>query len=266
MTLKDLAHMFNSSLAKAFSIKKFLCLFGTLILSGLVYLFFQGLAAYAPAWLAFPLKYVPLFLVIGILLAAGTILIRLYTAEKEGESLPLMQTILGSWEPLLKATYLAFPLLLAFIVFWVLIGLFLLLKSIPYLGPLLAVVLAFAPFLLNLGTLLLFFVALLGFFFVTPSLATSGRVNRKALLSRIKSDIFSNLLLLGVAYLPVYIVWRFVGNAASMTVQLFALEGGPLEMLLQSVFMMLPYVAVLTPAVTFFFNFASEAAQQVRED
>lgn len=259
MTLKDLAQMFNRSLAHSFGLKKFFCLFLTLILSGLIFLFFQAISTLVGSWFQLLLKYIPLFVIIGFIMAAGTVLIRFYAREREGEKLSFSEVAWQSWDLVFKASFLALPLLLAFLIFWILIGLFLLLKAIPYLGAFFGVFLAFAPFLLNLGTLILLFAALLAFFFVAPPLATTEKVNRIALFERIKKDLFTNLLLLGVAYLPVWIVWEFIGNAAGMTFQLYTQGTGPFQIVLRSLFMMLPFVAILSPAITFFFNFAYEA-------
>lgn len=265
MTLTTLKQMFNRACRYAFSMKKFFCLFLTLILSGLVFLFFQGIAIYAPLWLKWPLKCVPLFVIIGFLMAAGALLTQIYHKQINGEEESIKGTLFSSWELVFKASYLALPLLLAFLVFWILLGVFMLLKAIPYLGTFFGIILAFAPFLLNLGTLLLFLVALGMFFFLTPELALNKHIDRKQLVTRLTADLFSNLLLLVVAFVPVWVVWFFIGKAAWLTFEIYSTGDAPYEIVLQSFFMMLPFLAILTPVINFFFNFSLEAYLWVTE-
>ncbi len=266
MTLKDIAAMFNRSLLHAFSMKKFFCLFATLVVSGVFILFFGGLSSYSVSWMKLPLQFIPLFLIIGLVMAAGIFLIRLYEKELVGEKSAVWQTIGQSWDVLLKAAYLALPLLFAFFICWVLIGILMLLKSIPFLGHILGILLAFVPFVLNFAIILLFLIALLAFFFLAPSLAGTNRFEPKAIYHRLRADLFSNLLLLGIAYLPVWIVWKFVKYALLMTLQLYSSGDSQVEMLLQGFFILFPLVAILTPAVTFFFNFSYEAYLSLAKD
>jgi hypothetical protein len=259
MTLREIANMFNRSVAYAFGFRKLICIFAILFLSGLVILFFQGLALYSALWLKLPLRFIPIFIAIGFVMAGGIFLIRLYEKELEGEHPYVLKVARHSWDLLIKATYLVLPLIVAFLIFWVLIGIFMLLKSIPYIGHLFGIFLAFAPFLLNFGILLLFLAALGAFFFFAPPLAKTEKLDQSGLSLRLRADFFLNILLLGIAYLPVWIVWLFVKNAALMTIGFYSYEDSQLEILLQGIFILLPLAAILSPAVTFFFNFAYES-------
>ena len=259
MIFKDLSRIFNRSLHHSFGIKKNLYLFLTLVCSGLIYLFFQALASYAPFWLKFPLRSIPIFIIIGCVMAAGIFLIQLYIQERNGKSLDGLKIAWNHWDLILKAAYLALPLLLVFLIFWIVIGIFMLLKMIPYLGTLLGIILAFFTFLLNFGISLLFLAALFTFFFVVPSLVQIEHLDRKGMFQQMREDFFTHFLLLSVACFPVWIIWKLVEHAAEMTLQLYAFEGKPIAIILQSGFMMLPFIAILTPSVTFFFNFAYES-------
>ncbi len=266
MTLQDIAQMFNRSLAHAFRWKKFVGFALLLILAGLLYLLFESVAGYAPYWLGLPLKFVPLFVGVGLIMAAGTLLVRLYIKEQEKETSTFMQVVWDSLSLLVKAACLSFPLLFAFGAFWVVLAVLLLLRAIPYFGNALGVVLAFLAFALNFGTVLLFIAALLAFFFLVPSLAVTEKLECKSVLKPLKENLFSALLLLAVACIPFWIVWKIVGLAAVLTLQAFAFGDSVIEVLLQSFFMLLPIAALLTPALTFFFNFAYESYKALTED
>lgn len=259
MTLKEIEKMFNRSLVHALDLRKCLCLFLVLLVSGFVVLFFQGLALYSKLWLKLPLQFIPLFLAVGLVMGGGIFLIRLYDQELSGEHPAVFTIAMHSWDVLLKSFYLTLPLVMVFMVFWVLIGVLMLLKSIPYLGPLLGVILAFAPFILNLGILMLFLTAFLAFFFQAPFLAKTESEQKRGVLQRIREDFFLNLLLFAIAYLPVWVVWEFVKYAVLMTRQFYSYGDSQIAMIFQNVLILLPFAAILTPAVIFFFNFAYES-------
>ncbi len=236
-----------------------------LIVAGLLYLLFESVAGFAPYWLGLPLKFVPLFVGIGFILAAGTLLVRLYIKELEDEAFTFMHVVWESLSLVVKAACLSFPLLLAFGLFWVVLAVLMLLRAIPYFGNALGVVLAFLAFALNFGTVLLFIAAFLAFFFVVPSLALTEKLEFPSILKPLKENLFLSLLLLAVACVPVWVVWKIVGLAAVLTLQVFAFGDSAIEVLLQSFFMLLPITALLTPAVTFFFNFAYESYRKLSE-
>lgn len=265
MTLKDLATLFNRSVFHAFEIRRFLFVLITLIISGIIYLFFQGIAFYSAPWLQMPLKTIPLFIMIGFIMAAGTFVIHSYSQEVEGSKGSFLSLLKPSWELILKATYLALPLLILFLFFWILFGVFVLLKTIPYLGKVLGVILAFGPFLLSLGVLLLFLAALFAFFFAAPPLAVNGQVNRSHLMSRFKSDPFSHLILLGVASVPLLIAWKFLNTSANITFQLYSFNEEPIETVFQSVFILLPFAGIFTPFLIFFFLFAYDSYKELEK-
>ncbi len=266
MTLKSLSEMFNRALLYAFEKKKFLFLFTVLAFAGVFVLFFRSLAFLTEGWWENSLLFFPLFVALGFLLAAEVVLVRLYARQIEGERPLLRQMLFSSWELMLRVSYFSLPLLLLYLLFWVLSGVFLLLRAIPYFGTFLSVILSFAPFLLNLGTVLLVLTALFLCFFVCPYLALESKFERKALFFRLKNDLFFNLLFFLIDLIPVWIVFKVLSFAASLTFGIESLEGGSLEKVLQSFFIMLPFLAILTPMIIFFFNFAVEVHRILASD
>ncbi|HEV8051198.1 MAG TPA: hypothetical protein VGP47_01800, partial [Parachlamydiaceae bacterium] len=125
-----------------------------------------------------------------------------------------------------------------------------------------AVILAFGPFLLNLGSLSLCLLNLAMLFFITPIVALKGS-NRirvtQTLVKRLKSDVFSNIILVFFALLPLIFVSGLLVLAAFLTGTVCYTCENPLHNVLQWFFIMIPFTALLSPAVVFFFNFAAEA-------
>lgn len=258
MKLKELASAFNRAAAGIFSIQKFAFLFLGLILAGLFFLFFQSFSFYANVWVKFLLAALPLFLLIPILTVVGCLVMKIYSQEREGKTVQIGENFLFLKPRILKGLAFALIVPASFILLWILIGLLILLKAIPYLGPFLGVIFAFAPFLLNLAALLLFFASLFTLFFFAPLFILNDKIDRKALVKRLNADLFTHLGFVAVAWSPLWIVWFFVSKALWLTFAVYASGDGIAEKGLQSLFMLIPFAAILALPLIFFFNFSWE--------
>lgn len=262
MTFSDIQMMFNRAISLSLSKKKFLLVFTILALCGVLVVFFRGLALGANEWLLMSLTFLPIFLCAGILLSTGIVLIRIYHDEIKKKETRYSEILGKSWEIMIGASYFCIPIILSYLLLWMLLGVFFLLKEIPGLGPFFSAILAFGPFLINLGSLILCVLSLAILFFVTPIIALKG-LNRiqiaQTLSKRLTDDIFSSMVLALIATFPLWIIVGFLTLAAWMTGSVcFACET-PLHQILQWFFTMIPFTAVLTPVVIFFFNFAAES-------
>lgn len=261
MELKELGILFNRAL-NAFSIKKLLLVYATLICAGLFFVFFQGLGHNSGFWVKFCLALIPVYLTIGLLLPLGVFLVRIYHDEVRQRPVSYTQLMTKSWDIILSASYFSIPLVLAFLVLWFVLGIYLLLSAIPGIGEFLGVILAFVPFLLILASLLLCAAGVVALFFMAPILALR-EFNRQAMLKsivkRLQNDFFSHLILIVCGLLP----FAFLGGLVCLSASLMELGGffclGPVSRVLFCFFVMIPMAAVLTPGVAFFFNFAAEA-------
>ena len=256
MTLELFAQLFNRALRHSFHKKPYIFLFILLSTVSLVFIFFHAIQE---PWLGNSLLFVPLFLGMGIILAGQVLLSKFYLAELEGNRLPFRRTLLESGELMLKISYLTIPLLLFYLLLWVISSLFLLLQMIPFIGPILNVVLSFAPFLLNLLSISLGLFTLVLSFFICPQIALEGKFDRRLFLKTLMDNPFLNGLFFLIPALSVFLVYRFLFAAVDLTMNVLAQEAG-LQRVLQSFFIMLPFIALLTPIINFFFNFAIEAA------
>lgn len=254
--------MFNRALNYSFDKKKLLLAFSVLALCGLMVVFFRGLSINAGKWVLMSLAFLPLFLCAGVLLSMGILLIRIYHDEIKDRPIDYYELVSRSWEVIIGASYFSIPIILSYLLLWMLLGIFVLLKQIPAIGDVFAVVLAAGPFLLNLGTLVLSLLNFAMLFFVTPIVALKG-LNRiqvtQILVDRLKSDAFTNVLLAFTAVIPLLAVGGLLILAAILTGTVCPTCENPLYNVLQWFFIMIPFTALLAPAVVFFFNFAAEA-------
>lgn len=268
MTFDDIEHIFNRALRFSFSKRKLLFMFPVLVVCGLMLVFCRALAVNAGQWVVLSLTFLPVFLSSGLLLAAGVVLARVYHHEVKMIPLSFKKILSQSWELLIGVSYLTLPLLLVYLFLWMIMGIFYLLKEIPALGDVLGVILAFGPFLLVLGSLVLSFFNLFLLFFATPHIALNSRLKIKLaedIYFRFKENIFSNLALLLLGLVPLLLGVGILSLAAFLTGVNFFMHTDTLAIALQWFFVMIPFCAMLTPGILFFFNFAVESYALVQK-
>lgn len=262
MNLSDVQFIFNRALSFTFSQKKNFLAFIILALCGLLVIFCRALSMNASQWIQLSLTFLPVFLCAGVLLSLGILLIRIYHDEIKQRPLRFRDIASNSWEVIIGASYFSIPIILCYLVLWMFLGLFVLLKEIPTLGDFFGVIFAFGPFLLNLGSIILGLLSIAMLFFITPILALNGlsriRVSQ-LLVKRFKGDMFSNIFLATIALLPFLVYFAVLLFAAILTGSVCYACSNEMYALLQSFIIMIPFAALLAPAVVFFFNFAAEA-------
>lgn len=262
MDFQTFSQIFNRALALTFSKKKLFFVFCVLALSGLLVVFFRGLALHAGQWVMLSLTFLPIFICTGILLSTGILLIRIYHDEVKKKDVNYWQTLSKSWEVIIGASYFSIPIIFAYLLLWMLLGIFVLLSEIPAIGEFFGAILAFGPFLINLGTLVLCLLGLCVLFFIAPLIALKG-LERGAVfqlgVKRLEKDPFANIILLLCALLPLAFVITLLLLAVLLTGTLCVDCNNSLQTILKWFFIMLPFTAFLTPAVVFFFNFAAES-------
>jgi hypothetical protein len=262
MDFQTLAFIFNRSLALTFARKKLLLVFCILALSGLLVVFFRGLALHAGQWVQLSLTFLPIFICTGILLSMGILLIRIYHDEIKQKEVNYWNTLSRSWEIVIGAAYFAIPIIFSYLLLWILLGIFVLLSEIPAVGEFFSAVLSFAPFLINLGTLVLCLLSLGILFFIAPLIALRGLESSAIFhlaVKRLEKDPFTNFILILIALLPIAFIITLLTIAAMLTGTICLNCQNSLQTVLKWFFIMVPFTAFLTPAIIFFFNFAAEA-------
>jgi len=262
LSINDIRFAFNRAFILSFTKRKLLLTFCILALCGLMIVFARAISSYAGQWIAMSLTFLPFFLCSGVLLSTGILLIRIYHDEIKNKSVPIRDVFAKSWEVVIGASYFAIPIILGYLLLWMLLGIFFLLKEIPGIGDFFAIILAFGPFLLNFGSLVLCLLCIAILYLLTPIIALRGlnriKVSQLAVY-RLKGDIFSNLLLAFIALLPLTFCLIILTTAAVMTGTICYNCENNWHISLQWFFIMIPFTALLTPAVVFFFSMSAEA-------
>lgn len=263
MEFVDIRKSFERALYLTLNKKKWLVMFMTLVACGTVAAFFRALASLAGKWLLLSLTFLPIFLSTGVLGATGIFLIRIYHDEVKRKDIGYRATFYRSFEEMTAAGCFSFPLILVYLVLWMLLGVFYLMQSIPVFGNWIAALLIFAPFLINLASLVLCLGHISLLFFATPALSLNRfREVPSIILRRVRTDPFSNLVLALIALFPLIFFSFLLLLSARMTGRI----GDENASVVSWFFIMLPFVAVLAPAFIFFFNFSAEAHSLLQKE
>ena len=262
MTFQEVEEIFNRSWRFAFSKKKFLLVFASLLACGVLVVFCKTLSFAAGPWVVMSLSFLPVFLCTGVLLGTGVLLSRIYYHEVKGNTIQFRKLLVDSFEVFMGAAYLSLPMALGYLLLWTMMGIFYLLKSLPMIGEGIGILLSFGPFLLVLASLLLGLFSLLVLFYATPHIALKKQVQfhiAEEILDRLKISPFSNILLLLIGLAPVLVCIGFLTLAAFLTGLGYVTAKAVLAVSLQWFFIMIPFSLLLTPFVVFFFNFSTES-------
>ena len=241
--------------------------FISLCLCGVLTVFCRALAADASSWVKLSLVFLPILLSSGFLLSSGVLLVRIYVREVRGQSVSLKKLFAGSLDVAIGTSYLSFPPVFVYLCLWIVLGLFFLLKEIPLIGPFFNIVLAFGPFLLIFCSLLLCILSVGLLFFVVPAVAHQS-VKRLDLWvdvwKTIQARPFQSVLLFFLGVVPVFLMGGMLTLTATLTNLSFAIKEPSAALALEWFFIMLPFCALLTLPVIFFFHFAAESYNLLR--
>ncbi len=160
-----------SAWSHAFAKKKLLMSFISLSLCGILIVFCKALSIHASSWIKLSLLFLPILLSSGFLLGLGVLLIRMHMHERKGLALDFRRLLTGSLDVALSTSYLSLPPVLVYLVLWILLGVFFLLREIPFLGPFFNAIFASGPFLLIFCSLLLCLLNISLLFFLAPAAA-----------------------------------------------------------------------------------------------
>jgi hypothetical protein len=262
MQWEDVEKSFDRALLFSVSRKKLIVTFVALLLCGLFIVFCKALALSASPWIALSLGFLPIFLSSGVLLALGVVLSRIYVRETKQISVDLKKLMSSSLDLIIGISYLSLPPLFAYLTLWIVLGVFFLLREVPGIGEFFSVILSFGPFLLIFGSLLLCLFNLMLLFFVAPA-ATLQSMRKGALAKRVfgslANQLFSSILMFLIGVLPLLFMGGFLYLAAHLTNTSFSFSDKALGVAMEWFFIMIPFAALLSPAVVFFFNFSTES-------
>ncbi len=262
MSWIEIEKAFNQAALFSFTRAKALLVFSSLILCGLLIVFCRALAFGASDWMALSLGFIPIFIGTAVLLPVGALVAKMHQCDRNKQPLELKELLSASFDALVGTAYLSLPPLLSYLLLWIAMGIFFLFKQIPGLGLLFSTLFSFAPFMLILCSILLCLFNLGLLFFASPAavFAPSKHLHlAKQIFSAITKKPFISIALFLIALAPLLFCACLLTFAAFLTNLSFSFGSESWTLALEWFFIMLPFAALLTPAVIFFFNFAAES-------
>lgn len=259
---QELETAFNRALFFSLTRKKIFFILPVLLICGIIVVLSHTLWVGSNAWVRATLAFIPGFLCMAIFLAAAIPLIRLYHDEVKQKKLSVNQTLKHSFKLMASIASLIIPILTAYLVLWFILGIFYLLKNIPATGEVLGGFLSFGPFLVIAGCLVLFIMALALVFFLSPVVALKSTMNwdlAEEVLKRVGREPFLHAMLILLGVIPLALVVGFLTLAATLTGHTYFATENTWVIGLQWFVIMVPFAALLSPVVLFFFNFAAES-------
>lgn len=260
--IMDLEKSFNRAIKHSISWNRLLITFVVLLFCGLLFVFCHSLSDLASSWLRLALGFLPIFLILALLLALGVILTKMYTFELQNVSLNMRRLLHSSIDLMIGISYLCLPPLLVFIVIWMFLGLFFLFKEIPGIGEFLSVIFSFVPFLVFFASFLLIIASGILLFFIAPAstilLVRKGMVVKRV-WDLIRGRILSSVKLFFVGIFPGTLLFGLLYFSAKLTNTSFFVSENSLMRSMELFILMIPFSALMSPAVVFFFNFAAES-------
>jgi hypothetical protein len=229
---------------------------------GVLIVFAMGLSLAASQWVTLTLAFLPIFISASVFVALGVVLIRCYHDEIKKKSMNITKIISGSFSYLLAAGNFFLPIIAAYLVLWMLLGVFFVLQDIPVLGVFFSIVFAFGPFLLLLGAMLLSIFSAFMVFIVSPIAALqsiSGYRLMQHAYTKLTMHPVMQVIVCVIGLIPVMVVSLLLWLSASLTAVMYTIPDSDIVMVLQWFFIMIPFAALLSPSVVFFFNMAAEA-------
>lgn len=244
--------------------------FGTLSVCGVFAVFSRVVGVNANVWVRLSLSFLPLFVSTTLLFALGIFLNQTYDKSlKWTDPKEYVSVLKCCTKPFLSIFYVTLPLFFVYLLSWLVLGFFLLLKEIPAIGQLLGVFLSLGPFILIFLSLFLMALTFAFLFFLTPALsehAEKSFQSYKVILKPFKNRLLMSLSALLLAMAPLFLMLTFLIAAAFITKISYFSSSSALLIGLQWFFLMLPFNALLTPFVLYFFNFSTEVYTYLKEN
>ncbi len=258
--LNDVETMLWRSWRYSLSIKKFIIVSLFLLVVLTIFVFCQALSMNTGPWMKVSLFFLPFFISSGFTLSLSIFLNRVYWKEIHGKSVDYKRLITKSWELFLASSFVSLPLFLMYLILWVLLGVFYLIKEIPFFGGVIGSLLSFGPFFVIFLCLVLAIFTIVMLFVIPPSLALEKK--DKHFWSKLKTRVISlfpsyaMLFILGI--LPLIITSILVLSAFFLTSYLYFTEVSQIIRIFQWMILEIPIAAALSLPFIFFINFALE--------
>ncbi|MCH1429299.1 MAG: hypothetical protein L7U87_00935 [Chlamydiales bacterium] len=254
--------MFIRALRLSFSKQLFFWTLLSFIPSAITVVFCRPLMEDANTWLNLALVFIPFFVWVISLSMAGIFITRVYHHRVKEIEYSLSDLYLKSKTAIIEVLYFSVPILILFTFVWAILGFFFLLQSLPAIGNLIFSLLAAVPLLLLFCCVAFLDLSFCVLFFSVPTISL-GSKRKLALIGEVVEKFqLAPLLVIKhmlVASLPLVLLCIYFAVALTLDAFIFPSSQHIFYTYLQLISFMLLIALTFTPAVIFFFNFATES-------
>ncbi|WP_213357534.1 hypothetical protein [Chlamydiifrater phoenicopteri] len=199
------------------------------------------------------------FLAFTVLFVIGVIVHQLLKNENvEEDQLPtVLSAVRAGWKGIWLSLLLSMPFFVAVVALVTAVMLTLVLCSLPVVGKVFSVILAFVPYVSALMCTLLFVGAFSALFFCLPILSFSDGFDYTKIVSGFRGYIARQLGAFFIALAPIVVSGFLVVNSYLLSKNIFIFaEVDSWTFLLQTLVLVVPTALILTPSLAFFFSFS----------
>ncbi|BAE81055.1 hypothetical protein [Chlamydia felis Fe/C-56] len=248
----------QNAFKKIFNKQRFLFIFSSLCCFGFVFAIFLKLCDQFV--LNFSLSTLGLgafFSSFSIICASAVIVQALLKKEAAG-SIDKMATVFHkNWKSLWLSLLVSMPFFIAMVVVSTVILLSMFLSSLPWVGKFFHTLLIFVPYLSATVLIVLFLGAFVSLFFCIPALSNHENIDYMQLLRCFRGNVLSQSIGFIIAATPLALCsWLALDSFYLMShlVSLSDMNTG--AFLIEALVLVMPIALILTPALSFFFNFS----------
>lgn len=265
--LKDIERCFTRAVIHTFDKKKILFTLPFLFLCGVSVVFCKSLSFFANSWIMFCLIFLPIFFSSTILYILGVFLVKIYYSEVKNLKSSYFDIFKKSFKSIEATLHISIPPFIIFFLLWIIFGLFVAIKGLPYIGNFIGVMLSIIPFIIILCSILLLVFNLIALFFVVPAIALKEKKRFdlvKEVMINLKKNLLLNITFFISSIFLIFLVILILITSFFLTKVCFSIPLDNIYVGFQWFFVMIPFTIFVAPLVIFFFNVALETYNLVQ--
>ncbi|WP_348662947.1 hypothetical protein [Chlamydia vaughanii] len=248
----------QNAFKKIFNKQRFLFIFSSLCCFGFVFAVFLKLCSQVVE--SFSLSTLGLgafFSSFSIVCASAVIVQALLKQESLGESGKITKAFHKNWKALWLSLLVSMPFFIAMVVVSTVIILSVFLSSLPWIGRFFHTLLIFVPYLSATTLILLFLGAFVSMFFCMPALSDQESIDYMKLIRCFQGNVLNQCIGFIIAATPLALCsWLALDSFYLMTHLVGLSEMHTGSFLIEVLVLVVPVALILTPALSFFFNFS----------
>ncbi|SYX09197.1 hypothetical protein C834K_0754 [Chlamydia poikilotherma] len=248
----------QNAFKKIFNKQRFLFIFSSLCCFGFVFAIFLKLCSQFV--LSFSLSTLGLgafFSSFSIVCASAVIVQALLKQESVGNEGKIISAFHKNWKSLWLSLLVSMPFFIAMVVVSTIILLSVFLSSLPWIGKFFHTLLIFIPYLSATTLILLFLGAFVSLFFCIPALSDHDSIDYMHLLRCFQGNILNQFIGFIIAAIPLALCsWLALDSFYLMSHLVCLSDMNTGSFLMEVLVLIMPIALILTPAVSFFFNFS----------